>query len=785
MKYLNLSKYKYHRYFLHIALVIFFLFLVFVVNKFPKGTIIAQGDFFQVVSLKINHLNNLFTWFRLSGQGQYNPLIPTLPYYLFQWMLRIIGFSYVDIAETIMFLFLVISYFSMFTALGLLRPLMKIDSNSSRKWQFLGGFLYALNPVVFDMFSYSWGVNHQFLIYLFSPLIITIFIRLVVRKKRNEIAYFIVVFTVGTIGFNNLAFLDVLVISEFVLMIAFFIAGLIKDKKYAIKTAILLFSLELLLSLYVVVPFVSSEIYYVSNLSNNKNLWGNIFTLIKSTSPSIKQILTFSFDKYQFPIHDLLTPYLFPEIIFLFFLIPIVLAGIYKKNSSSEKRRIFLAFIFTWIIFVVFAARLSPPFAAGMSVLFKTLVFQLLRSPDKIISFYPFFLITLLYISLEILDLSRKLAIITAIAFLIIPFPFYMGGITKYLSYKSQSTPSRSGYKVAVTIPQAYINIARQLNKKKGGGSIISVPYNAITSVNWANYPRWNFEGQDPLVRLFKRPYISPDAPDHPSLEDKMSFENFDTKNGTPSAFLSLIKQFGGQYILYHKDIPTISKQLAAPTRRAIAQLVKKGILHQKTNNRYFTLYELSKTQVTPLISSPSKGVFQQISPVEYLVHLSHLMHKGKIEFKQSQSPEWKLFLLPFANNNCKSVFVFRGTANLKTNLHSRPIPSMSECSPHMNPSFATSFKTLFMKSIFSSSNSLVDNYANAWEISPSYIETHFSKKYYRKNPNGSISINLMIYYVPQSYFYLGSLLTLAIFSSSLTMLGYRGWRERKLFLKK
>lgn len=64
--------------------------------------------------------------------------------------------------------------------------------------------------------------------------------------------------------------------------------------------------------------------------------------------------------------------------------------------------------------------------------------------------------------------------------------------------------------------------------------------------------------------------------------------------------------------------------------------------------------------------------------------------------------------------------------------------------------------KYLYEKPIFDSSHHLVNDYANGRTLDANYIKKNFPKDYYKENPDGSIDVNLTLYFRPQSYFYLG-----------------------------
>jgi len=70
--------------------------------------------------------------------------------------------------------------------------------------------------------------------------------------------------------------------------------------------------------------------------------------------------------------------------------------------------------------------------------------------------------------------------------------------------------------------------------------------------------------------------------------------------------------------------------------------------------------------------------------------------------------------------------------------------------------------------------------YVNGWTIDSKYIKQNFPKEYYKENFDGSIDIELVLYFKPQKYFYLGLGISGIIL---LSCIGYLGWcfaRSRK-----
>lgn len=72
----------------------------------------------------------------------------------------------------------------------------------------------------------------------------------------------------------------------------------------------------------------------------------------------------------------------------------------------------------------------------------------------------------------------------------------------------------------------------------------------------------------------------------------------------------------------------------------------------------------------------------------------------------------------------------------------------------------------------------------NAFLIDPEYIKQNFPKAAYTINPDGSLNLNLTLYFKPQSYYLIGLLISIAVFVVSIIFLGYsfskKHWQRKK-----
>jgi len=64
--------------------------------------------------------------------------------------------------------------------------------------------------------------------------------------------------------------------------------------------------------------------------------------------------------------------------------------------------------------------------------------------------------------------------------------------------------------------------------------------------------------------------------------------------------------------------------------------------------------------------------------------------------------------------------------------------------------------------------------------IDPEYIKANYPKEYYKIYPDGSIDIEMTLYFKPQSYFYLGIIISTFTFVGCIAYL-MRNWSRKRL----
>lgn len=166
-----------------------------------------------------------------------------------------------------------------------------------------------------------------------------------------------------------------------------------------------------------------------------------------------------------------------------------------------------------------------------------------------------------------------------------------------------------------------------------------------------------------------------------------------------------------------------------------------------REDNAYFSLYENRSYQ--PIITGGNIQ-FMKIYDTMYRIRITSVRSTVALSFHQNFDPGWRLYSKPYAVEQwCSPIKEFQEGA--------------TECR-HANNFFAGSpLSGLWRKSVLDEIHTTVLDYANGWKINPDAIRSSFPPTAYHENGDGSIDLDLMLYFQPQSYFTLGIILSLFV----------------------
>ncbi|MBR9704872.1 hypothetical protein GOV12_05650 [Candidatus Pacearchaeota archaeon] len=191
----------------------------------------------------------------------------------------------------------------------------------------------------------------------------------------------------------------------------------------------------------------------------------------------------------------------------------------------------------------------------------------------------------------------------------------------------------------------------------------------------------------------------------------------------------TIIKDF--RFVLLYKK----NKKLVENYNLILVKEFKNGYLLYLNPNSYSEIYSTTSH-------------FQKINPTKYKIHISNLKNTQDLTFLESFHREWKLYIKKKPKKDwCNPIEYYNNT-------------DTTECEHTLKFFEGEELSYLTKKPIFDDTHQIELDYANQWTINPQYIKDNFSKDYYTENPDGSINIELILYFKPQSYFYIGLLIS-------------------------
>ncbi len=664
------------------------LFFVVIVNLFPAGYVLTGGDMAQLIHASENLKSFFYEW-----QGRLNI------FYSFFWILDKIGVGDTRQLSFYLGLFLFGSYASFYLFIKIL------FKKTSSLLKMLVALFYALNLYTLYIFSYSWGYSAYQYLYIFIPLLVAFYIKFITTQKNIWGALFLITIFFSSSGFGNPAFslsfgIILLVLTMLLGLFKFFKWNKISFQKIGGLAAGSFFVLA-----YLILPLIPQMKGGVENLYS-----GNIIDLdwwLQHTSnPLVDTFRLSQYSNWYFPDNF---PYAFLfkyQVVFIILsILPafFIASGwfIYKRFEERDKKY-FIIFSAVLLVLVMLIAKVRSPFEIINNLFYHIWGFNTLRGYEKFAIYTPFVFAVLLLISAKnwALYTQEKFNaygnIIPGLFLIIVlatPLPFYLGKLQQNMSAifvrdtikVEEKDYQKAKYSFLVKIPDEYYHIQKVINSDQDIVKIAALPYNAIDSIGWSNYPKWKLVGTDITRELYNKKFIDANSF---YFNDWLFAKDFSESDRDPEWVVKLLGFMNAKYIIFHKDV---DPQFLENTADQMKELEEKKIITPVDKNDYFTLYKIDSAYLLPLIRWEQKQIdveansgsvdrnfleikndstpaeFKIINPKKYEVDGKNLQKDARnLIFAEPYDPNWDAYAVTQSGNriSLKDHFKAIGYAN-------------------------------------------------------------------------------------------------------------------------
>lgn len=367
-------------------------------------------------------------------------------------------------------------------------------------------------------------------------------------------------------------------------------------------------------------------------------------------------------------------------------------------------------------------------------------------------------------------------------------------------------------------IPESYKESTTYINNDSSIKNIIILPFNESTWIN----TEFGFEGYSlfsyllPQKQIYNRNDLSFSSQAKkihdilwPAIENKQ-------KN-----ILNLMNQYNIDTLVYDAYTDRYARFLKVESHEEniawlnnIPWLVKAG---------QFEKIHIYHIESKPVIVSDNLTYIKNNS-TNYSFGIKNLS-KQDLYFLQSFHADWKLYLEPYSAFQCEnfskkiwelypttSIYVVqsRDTIEKIAKKYNISISDIEKYNLWINnkdlkiwdkvviPDISTEKKysvlecetknifynwgeisKIWKKNIAEKTHKIAYEYANAWQINADDIKKNFSREYYKENEDGSIDIKVVLYFKPQSYFYVWMIISFVTLLTTIAIVIMVGTRKK------
>lgn len=574
---------KKHKFFI---LGLLILSWVVFINLFPRDYVIVGGDTNQLIDLSKNFKRIFYEWNGLAS----------LFYFIF-YIIDNLGVSNSNQLSFYLGLFVFGSYISFWISTFLLNLKVTYFQRMALS------LFYALNIYTLYIFTYTWGYSHYQIFYVFIPVLVGLYIKFLKSENFLFAAFFSLVLFFSSSGFANPAFALSFSILIMLLTVALAITGQINFGRKILLGLFFLFLVSVFINAYWILPIMPRMNAGVSNIFSGNAIDFNWW--LAHTSNPIIGTLRFSQDSsWYFPENFPYKNILFLKNFFIFIsLIPAILISLSLfLIRDKTNRKIFIAFMGIFLFFVVFVAKVRPPFEVLNHYFYNIWGINTLRGYEKFAIYTPFILTILISLFFIEIKKFKRIYFFLFVLLLLCPLPFYIGKIQQNMSaqfyaYKIQNMDYRKAdHSFLVKIPEEYYKIKDVINSDKSIFFVTSLPYAREDS--WTDYPKWKLYGVDITRLLYDKNYLNVNSI---AINSRTIAKDFNEQSeGDFSWIIKTLGAMNAKYIIYHKDV---AEDLIKETKSKMDVLEEGGFIKELEDNKYFTLYKIKESYLIPYIS--------------------------------------------------------------------------------------------------------------------------------------------------------------------------------------
>ncbi|MDD5731934.1 MAG: alpha-(1-_3)-arabinofuranosyltransferase family protein [Patescibacteria group bacterium] len=695
---------------------------------FSDGKYFLGGEAYNIINQKLFLIKGFSLWSDgiLGGPNSY---IAAQFFHLLNYVLAFV-FSNSTIQKIIFGFFLSGSFFTF-------HNLLIYFFGKEKKWLLvIPALLYVFNPFYIMMFG--WAPVYGFL-FVFAPVIFKLFASIFLEHKTNRwvwLKLFLAFLFFSPVALNISLFgLLLLIIFLFWTYCVFFTRP---QWKVFIKKTIISIIIIIIANSFWLFPIAKS---YKSIFGGATVYQTNFYDISLMKSPIIGALTLngyYWFDKKTaegIPFYKYASQYQFPSEMILFVMIILSVLGLIFIKNRGKKRAGFSVFFLSLFLIGVFLSKgTAPPFGwLYKECLTNIKACGIYRSSDLKFPYLVIFSLPFLFsYFLIILSKYKRFRIFNFVflsAFVVyLGWPFIIGSVID------------NQYKVK--IPNYWYTTAKELESTKTNGRVLLLPKNFSPFDEFS----WGYNGAWLTTQLVNRSSVGYTLGYGSSIQEKgfMSVNKvYDyLEKGDTEAFFNSLGDFGIDTIIQRNDLLAEKNVASVSAYGGNLDFYKKenltpildSILENKKTIGAVDIYTVPKKYIKPKINSDN-ATFEKINPTKYIVHIKNLNKDQEIKFLESYDEGWKLF---YTKEN-SSLSLYYDLLNLSNK-----------------------------RAVFGETHKMIYDYANSWTISPEFVKRNLPSRSYHQNSDGSVDIDLIIYFQPQSYFYLGSIITLVSLLSVL-----------------